>query len=43
MIVCCNKSGSFVMEHLWRIANLKQRTDICEELKDNEVQLRKDQ
>lgn len=42
LILACNKSGSFVIEHVWKCASLKQRTDICEELKLNENQLKND-
>jgi hypothetical protein len=43
MIISSNKSGSYVMETLWSFANLKQRSDICEELKDVEIELKRDQ
>jgi hypothetical protein len=43
MIICSNKSGSYVMETLWSFSSIKQRTDICEELKDVENELKKDQ
>jgi nucleolar protein 9 len=42
MIIACNKSGSFVIENIWKSASLRQRIDICEELKLNENQLRND-
>jgi len=41
-ILATNKSGSFVMETIWSVANLKQRTAIVEELKTSEVQLKND-
>ena len=43
MIICSNKSGSYVMETLWSFANLKQRIEICEELREVEIELKKDQ
>jgi hypothetical protein len=42
-ILCTNRSGSFVMETLWSVGNLKQRTAIVDELKMIENQLRNDQ
>lgn len=43
LILSTNKSGSFVMETLWSIANLKQRIAIADELKSSEIQLKNDQ
>ena len=43
LIIATNRSGSFVMETLWSIANLKNRIAIAEELKVAEVQLKNDQ
>jgi hypothetical protein len=43
LILSTNRSGSFVMETLWSIANLKQRMLIVDELKSSEVQLKNDQ
>ena len=40
--VCTNKSGSFVAETIWSVANLKQRMTIAEELKPSEIQLKND-
>lgn len=31
------------METIWSLASINQRTEICEELKDVEIQLNKDQ
>ena len=42
LILATNRSGSFVMETLWSIANLKQRIAIADELKNSEVQLKND-
>lgn len=42
MILATNKSGSFVMETLWSVGNLKQRLSIVDELKSSEVQLKND-
>ncbi len=41
--LCCNKSGSFVMETFWSIMDLQHKVEICEELKDNELDLKRDQ
>lgn len=43
LILATNRSGSFVMETLWSLANLKQRIAIADELKTSEVQLKNDQ
>lgn len=42
MILATNRSGSFVMETLWSVANLKQRVSIVDELKPSEIQLKND-
>lgn len=41
-ILCSNKSGSFVVETIWSVSNLKQRIAIADELKSTENQLRND-
>jgi hypothetical protein len=41
--ICCNRSGSFVMETLWSITSIQQKIEICDELKDNELDLKRDQ
>lgn len=43
MIIATNRNGSFVMETLWSVGNLKQRLSIVDELKPSEVQLKNDQ
>jgi hypothetical protein len=41
--ICCNRSGSFVMETLWSITSIQQKVEICDELKDNEPDMKRDQ
>lgn len=42
LILCINRSGSFVIETVWSVSTLKQRLAILEELKGSENQLKND-
>ena len=41
--LCTNRNGSFIMDTIWSVSNLKQRTSIADELKASESQFRNDQ